>query len=447
MTWQRRIKVFLLLAGDIFIFYASLALTLVIRYAIINRDIATFISSVDVHLIPFTIIFIFWLTALWMAGLYDLAKLRNDDIFYKTLIIAFVINTAVAVAFFYFIPYFVITPKISLFIDITVTFLAFGFWRTRFNEWMQKSLRVNLVFLGAGPETIELKDYLARNPQLGYKVAAVIAPDNISELKNIFETHKVSLIVSALRFDHSERLTQILLEFLKRGANISNLDKFYETITGRVPISIIQDIWFLENIGEVQQAFYETAKRAFDILGAFILEIITLAIFPFAALAIKISYPGPIFYRQPRVGRNNKIFILTKFRSLADGINKDGEMRKPVEEEITRVGKFLRKTHIDELPQTWNILLGQMSFIGPRPEKPDFVKRLSDEIPFYGMRHLVKPGIAGWAQLNNPYAGPSVKETIEKLQYDLYYIKNRTVLLDIKILLKTLRVLLSGAGR
>ena len=447
MTWQRHIKVFLLLTGDIFVFYISLALTLVIRYAIINRDIATFISSVNVHLIPFTIIFIFWLITLWMAGLYDLAKLRNDDLFYKTITIAFGINTAIAIAFFYFISYFIITPKISLFIDIAVTFLALGFWRTRFNEWLQKSLHINLVFLGAGPETLELKEYLVHNPQLGYKVVAAIAPDNIDELKSIFETHKISLIVSALRFDQTERLTKILLEFLKKGTNISDLDKFYEAITGRVPVSIIQEVWFLENIGEVQQAFYETAKRAFDILGAALLGIITLAIFPFAALAIKVSYPGPVFYRQPRIGRNNKMFILTKFRSLADGINKDGEMRKPVEEEITRVGKFLRKTHIDELPQTWNILLGQMSFIGPRPEKPNFVKKLSDEIPFYDMRHLVKPGIAGWAQLNNPYAGPSVRETIEKLQYDLYYIKNRSILLDIKVMLKTLRVLLSGAGR
>ncbi len=445
--WQRRIKVFLLLAGDIFVFYASLALTLIIRYAIINRDVATFVSSIDAHLIPFTIIFIFWLIALWMAGLYDPAKLRNDDLFYKTLVIAFGINTAIAVAFFYFIPYFIITPKISLFIDITETFLALAFWRTRFTEWPHKSFPISLVFLGAGPETLELKEYLARNPQWGYKVVAIIAPDNIGDLENIFETHKISLIVSALRFDQTERLTKTLLEFLKRGTNISDLDKFYEAITGRVPVSIIQEVWFLENIGEVQQTFYETAKRAFDILGAFILGIITLVIFPFTALAIKISYPGPVFYRQPRVGRNNKIFILTKFRSLADGINKDGEMRKPVEEEITRVGKLLRKTHIDELPQVWNVILGQMSFIGPRPEKPDFVKRLSDEIPFYDMRHLVKPGIAGWAQLNNPFAGPSIKETIEKLQYDLYYIKNRSVLLDLKILLKTARHIFSGAGK
>src|SRR3989338_3228475 len=179
MTWQRRTKVFLLLAGDIFIFYASLALTLVIRYAIINRDIATFISSIDIHLIPFTIIFIFWLIVFWMAGLYDLAKLRNDDLFYKTISIAFGINTAIAIAFFYFIPYLVITPKISLFIDIAVTFLVLGFWRTRFNEWLQKSLHINLVVLVEGPDTLELKEHLVHNPPLWFKVFPPFYPPTI----------------------------------------------------------------------------------------------------------------------------------------------------------------------------------------------------------------------------------------------------------------------------
>ena len=125
----------------------------------------------------------------------------------------------------------------------------------------------------------------------------------------------------------------------------------------------------------------------------------------------------------------------------------DKELRKPNEEEITLVGKFLRKTHIDELPQVWNIFLGQMSFIGPRPEKPELVGKLSEEIPFYEMRHLIKPGIAGWAQLHNPHAGPTFKETLEKLQYDLYYVKNRSIFLDVSIIFKTVKIMLSGAGK
>ena len=147
------------------------------------------------------------------------------------------------------------------------------------------------------------------------------------------------------------------------------------------------------------------------------------------------------------IGKDGKIFILTKFRSLARDKSGRHELRKPHEEEITIVGKFLRKTHIDELPQVWNILMGQMSFIGPRPEKPELVEELSEEIPFYEMRHLIKPGIAGWAQLHNPNAGPTFKETLEKLQYDLYYVKNRSIFLDLSIVLKTLRILISGAGK
>ena len=167
---------------------------------------------------------------------------------------------------------------------------------------------------------------------------------------------------------------------------------------------------------------------------------------PFVVLAIEISYPGPVFYKQQRVGCGGKIFTLIKFRSLTNN-KSDKELRKPYEKEITLVGKFLRKTLIDELPQVWNILLGQMSFIGPRPEKPELVEKLSEEIPFYEMRLLIKPGLAGWAQLHNPNAGPTLKETLEKLQYDLYYLKNRSAFLDLTIILKTLRILISGTGK
>lgn len=445
--WRKRLKIFLALSSDILIFYVALAVTLVLRYVIIERVPETLYSSVSLHLIPFTIIFFFWLTIFWISGLYDINKLRNEELFYKTLIVAFGVNSAIAVAFFYFIPYFIITPKINLFMDLALTLAFLYIWRRSFNRWARESLRVHLVFLGANNETMELKEFLSDNPQLGFRVDGVLAPDNFGELENLWHAKRFSLIITAEKFGQGEKLAKVLFEYFKRGVTISDLDKFYETVTKRVPISIIKEVWFLENISEIERGFYETIKRAFDIALGVILGMVTIIIFPAVAIGIKVFDPGPIFYRQHRVGKNGKVFTLAKFRSLAKTPKNEGLMQKPSENEMTAFGKFLRKSHFDELPQIWNILNGEMSFIGPRPEKPDFVERLSDEIPFYEMRQLIKPGITGWAQLNNPNAGPTMKETLEKLQYDLYYVKNRSVFLDLSITLKTLRILLSAAGK
>ena len=442
----KQLKIFLLIISDVFIFYLALGIALIIRYVIVNRDLATFYSSAPLHFIPFTIIFFIWLLVFWAAGLYDITKLRNEELFYKTLIIAFLINASIAVSLFYFIPYFIITPKINLFVDLALTLAILYFWRQYFNRWAGKAFGINMIFLGVSPEIMELKEFLNNNPQLGYRVAGILAPDNVSELENLWQTKKFSLIVSAEQFDHSQKLAFLLFRYFKRGVTISDLDKFYENVTNRVPISIIREVWFLENISEIERGFYEIGKRIFDIVVGIILGFVTIVILPIVAIGIKIFDPGPIFYCQKRIGKNGQAFTLIKFRSLP--LNKNNNrMQKPNQEEITSFGKFLRKSHWDELPQVWNILKNEMSFIGPRPEKPEFVERLSSEIPFYEMRHLVKPGMSGWAQLHNPNAGPTFKETLEKLQYDLYYVKNRSVFLDLSIVLKTLRILISGAGK
>jgi lipopolysaccharide/colanic/teichoic acid biosynthesis glycosyltransferase len=321
------------------------------------------------------------------------------------------------------------------------------FWRQYFNKWAGKVFKISVVFLGASPEVLELKELFLKNPQLGYQTAGILAPDNVAELESLWRTEKFSMIVTAEKFDHSQKLTILLLEYLKKGMIINDLDKFYESVTFRVPISIIREAWFFENIVETERGVYEVIKRTFDIVLSLMLGILTIIVFPIVFIGIKIFDPGPAFYKQKRVGKNEKIFTLIKFRSMPVAKNIDEKMRKPTDKETTRFGKFIRKTHIDELPQVWNILKSEMSFIGPRPEKPEFAKQFSDEIPFYEMRQLIKPGLAGWAQLNNPNAGPSQKETLEKLQYDLYYIKNRSVFLDISIVLKTAKIMLSGTGK
>jgi len=447
--WRKHLKIFFLITNDILIFYVALGLTLFIRYVVIDFEPANFYSAIPLHLIPFSIIFLFWLITFWIAGLYDITKLRNEELFYKTLLTAFAANTALSIAFFYFIPYFIITPKISMFIDLALTALILYFWRSYYNKWARKAFKIGVIFLGASDEVLELKDLFNKNPQLGYEVAGVLAPDNFGELQNLWHDKKFSLIVPAEKFDHSQKLSGLLFQYFKKGATISDLDRFYENITWRVPISIIKEAWFLQNISEIERGFYETIKRIFDVILGIIFAVFTIVIFPVVAVGIKIFDPGPIFRHQARVGKNGKIFTLIKFRSLPISVEKNmiNQMHKPDTEEITSFGKFLRKSHWDELPQVWSVLRGDMSFIGPRPEKPNFVEQLSQEIPFYEMRHLIKPGITGWAQLHNPNAGPTIKETLGKLQYDLYYVKNRSMFLDFSIALKTLKILISGAGK
>ena len=198
-----------------------------------------------------------------------------------------------------------------------------------------------------------------------------------------------------------------------------------------------------------QKNIYETLRRGLDFVSAFILGLFTLPLYPLLALLIKLDSPGPVFYRQKRVGRDSEIFKVIKFRSMIQEAEKHGaQWAAKNDPRVTKIGKFLRKTRLDELPQLWNVFKGEMSFVGPRPERPEFVfgTSMQRKIPFYQIRHLIKPGLTGWAQINFQY-GSSYEDTLEKLQYDFYYLKNRSFLLDLSIILKTIKIILSGGGR
>jgi lipopolysaccharide/colanic/teichoic acid biosynthesis glycosyltransferase len=219
----------------------------------------------------------------------------------------------------------------------------------------------------------------------------------------------------------------------------------YEEITGKIPSTLINEGWFVGSLRAFNRRGFELVKRLIDVTGAVVLGIPTLLICPLVALAIKAESAGPVIFRQKRVGRNGEIFEIVKFRTMASrprGVQWAAE----AERRITVVGRFLRKTRIDELPQLWNVLKGDMSFVGPRPEWTELYAELIREIPFYDARTMVRPGLTGWAQINFGY-GASVEDDREKLQYDLYYIKHRSVRLDLSILLKTASTILRFEGR
>jgi sugar transferase (PEP-CTERM system associated) len=242
--------------------------------------------------------------------------------------------------------------------------------------------------------------------------------------------------------------TKALLECRLRGVRVEDWPTFYEKATGKILVTAVRPSWLIFSDGFVKTPRTEIIKRLFDIAMSLVGLVLALPLMALAAVVIKLESAGPVFYRQPRLGQNGCVFILNKFRSMrADAERESGPVwstrRDP---RITRVGSILRRTRLDELPQLFNVLVGHMSFIGPRPERPEFVAELQKQIPYYMERLAVKPGITGWAQVRYEY-GSSVEDAVEKLQYDLYYIKNLSLFLDLLIVLNTVQVVLFARGR
>jgi exopolysaccharide biosynthesis polyprenyl glycosylphosphotransferase len=439
-------KKILLLVGDILILYLSLWLTLLLRYGT-NFDLARW----QQHFWPFTIIYLLWLIVFYIAGLYELTLARNNISFYSTLSKGLAINAGLAIAFFYFIPYFGITPKTNLFLNLLIFTILVSLWRQLYNHLIKaEALLNNLLIIGQNSESDQIIEIVKNNPQLGYRLLGQIQPKEIQtpfDLLEIATQKNIKTIVTAIDPHQDSHLAESLYQCLPLKISFYDLASFYEKIMGKVPLSSIGEIWFLENLTESQKNFYEAIKRILDILGAFVFGLISLLFYPLIALAIKIDSSGSVFYTQKRIGQDGQVFTVIKFRTMIEEAEKNGaQWADQQDHRITKVGKFLRKSRLDELPQLWNVLTGQMSFIGPRPERIEFVQRLEKEIPYYQIRHIIKPGLTGWAQVNFRY-GSSVQDSIEKLQYELYYIKHRSLILDLSIILRTIKIILKGEGR
>ena len=238
-----------------------------------------------------------------------------------------------------------------------------------------------------------------------------------------------------------------LLRIKTAGVHVNDFSSFIERETGRVDLDTVNPSWLIFSDGfSSGRALSSAAKRVFDVAASSILLVLTAPVILFFAVLIKLDSKGPAFFRQSRVGLYGTTFDLIKLRSMRPDAEVDGAQWAILDDpRITRVGRFIRKARIDELPQTWSVLKGEMSFVGPRPERPEFVCGLEADLPFYAERHMVKPGITGWAQINYPY-GASIEDSRHKLEFDLYYVKNYTPFLDLLILLQTLRVVLWHEG-
>lgn len=321
------------------------------------------------------------------------------------------------------------------------------------------AFRRRVMVLGAGRRAERLRS-LGERPESGFSAIAYIAMgdgnpvvtdaiprDAIQDLGAYVEQLGVSEVVLALEERRNALPLKDLLRIKTMGVHVNDFSSFMERETGRVDLDSVNPSWLIFSDGFSSGRMISTvAKRAFDVLASGLLLLLTFPLIALFAVLVKLDSRGPAFFRQQRVGLYGEVFEVVKLRSMRTDAEKDGvKWAEKDDPRITRLGRFIRKVRIDELPQTWSVLKGEMSFVGPRPEVPKFVAELEERLPYYAERHMVKPGITGWAQINYPY-GASIEDARHKLEYDLYYVKNYSPFLDLLILLQTLRVVLWPEG-
>ena len=442
-----------LLIVDILLLYLSLTLTLRLRYGYLDQKIWS------EHAWPFSIIFVIWLIVFFINGLYEVRKAKEAYKFYGQLVNNLLINALLAVSFFYLIwgHFSTIRPQTNLILLIIIFAVLWIVWRKIFFQLISSSkLANNLAIVGINSESLLLAEEIITKPQLSYKLKLIINPDfstipekfqiiptskDLANLKNELVKHHINTVVVTNNPKYSPDVARYLFESIDLKINYFNLTDFYEKITGKIPVTSLERNWFLENLGQKNNQWFLLVKRIYDIVFASFFGLISLLFLPIIALCIKLESKGPLIYKQKRIGLGGKEFYAYKLRSMIKDAEKNGaQWAQKKDKRITTVGRFIRKTRLDEIPQFFNIIKGEMSFVGPRPERPEFVATLKQEVPFYNERHLIKPGLTGWAQINFHY-GASVADAKEKLQYDLFYVKNQSITLDISIILKTINTI------
>jgi len=319
-----------------------------------------------------------------------------------------------------------------------------------------------ILIVGSGPIAVEIARETLGRPDAGFRVVGFVDNDPAlvgqslinpkvigltSELATLVRSENIDRLVVAIGDRRGQFPTQELLRLSLSGdVSIEESASFYERLTGRVLLDMIRPSWLIFSSRGRRARINEIARAMMHRTVALLGAILSLPIAMVAAVLIKIDSRGPVLYRQERVGKNGRMFMLMKFRSMRVDAEKDGPVwAKSEDERMTRFGRVIRKIRVDEIPQFWNILRGDMNFVGPRPERPHFVAQLAQEIPFYEQRHLIAPGLTGWAQIKYPY-GASIEDAKQKLQYDLYYIKNQSLTLDATIVFETVKTVLFGRG-
>jgi lipopolysaccharide/colanic/teichoic acid biosynthesis glycosyltransferase len=306
-----------------------------------------------------------------------------------------------------------------------------------------------VFFVGAETERVRLEEELAAEPErpatlVGWHEPRPADPAGV-ELVDAIERSTASLLVLDLRSQADECVVGVAVEVHEQGIRVRTLSLFYEEWLGKLPVSELERVSLLFDVGELHRVRYARAKRIVDVLLAALGMLVLVIVTPAVYLGNRIANRGPLLFRQDRVGKGGEVFEILKFRTMTPGTD-DGTWTQQSDPRVTSFGRFLRLSHVDELPQMVNILRGDLSLVGPRPEQPRYVDELAEKLPFYGVRHLVRPGLTGWAQVKYGYAGDE-RDALEKLQYEFYYLRRQGLMLDLRILGRTARHVVDAGGR
>jgi len=423
-------------------------------------DIGNLTESLNLHLpqaITFATVFSINMFAL---GLYNKEHVREAGTILTRLLFSFFSGFIALALLFYIYPDLAIWRS-ALAIAFAVAIVGIMIVRWIYLGFADlDAFKRRVLVLGVGEKAAKIESLERKDQSRGFVLTGFVPlsdkTSRITENRNIWgnmsladlvREQNIEEIVIAIDERRGGMPVQALLECKLQGVTVSDYSAFWERETGKMDLDALHPSWLIFSDGFVGGWMQATLKRGFDVAASLLPLFFSFPVMVLTALLIRLESRGPVFYRQERVGLNGKTFMLLKFRSMRTDAEKDGVPRWAAvnDSRITRVGSFIRKTRIDEIPQIFNVLTGEMSFIGPRPERPFFVDELRQVIPHYFERHRVKPGISGWAQLNYPY-GASVEDAKEKFQYDLYYIKNYSLFLDLIVLIQTARVVIWPTG-
>jgi len=402
--------------------------------------------------------------SLYYCELYDLRLTSDRREMFVRILNALVSTSLLLAALYYWFPSLVIGRGVfAIAAGLVITFVVA--WRAAY-EWLSRRVRPRerILLVGTSPATIALaRELFERRSQFGVEIVGFIDRDAsrvgasmfnpsvvgvIDDIPRIVRERQVDRVVVSLADARGTLPMDRLLEMkMSDGVTFDHLASVYEEYTGKIAVENLRPSWFIFSAGFRKSAIVTAIKRAVDIVVALVGLIVASPIMLVVGVLIKLTSAGPALYHQTRTGQHGTVFTVHKFRSMrTDAEASTGAVwARQNDSRLTPIGGFLRKVRLDELPQLWNILVGEMSCVGPRPERPEFVKSLTAEIPFYGERHVVKPGLTGWAQVRYSY-GASVEDSLEKLQYDLFYIKNMSLALDVFIIFETIKTVILKRG-
>jgi sugar transferase (PEP-CTERM system associated) len=445
------VRTLVLLAGEALIVWTSFLLGTVLQhpydsYTLLNYE-GGYLKIAVVTLI--VLVFSHWF------DLYDPAQFnKKGELYFRLLLVPGFLALVLALIDWVF-PQFMPSQHSALVGLIILTFALFG-WRTAYSWLSQQSfLRERVYVLGTDERAQRLVQGLRTRSELGIDVVGwsgniegVMTRESIAaHLTELVREHTVHRVIVAMQDRREAMPMPELLQLRLRGVHIEEATSWLEKISGRIEVEQLYPSWIIFAKGFRFSSPFRMVRRILNFTVALIGLILALPVLPFVMLAVKLDSPGPVLYRQKRVGRRGAIFYCYKFRTMRKDAEADtgptwADDKDP---RITRGGKFLRMSRLDEIPQLWCVLKGDMAFVGPRPERPEFVEWLTRELPYYGVRHMVRPGITGWAQVRYKY-GNTIEDAKEKLQFDLFYIKNASIGLDILIMFQTIKIVLLGRG-